>query len=303
MNDRTSITALMAAFGRAYHAATSDTPIFADTMAAKLMTPEEYQQIGDYIVSGIDFFAPDKKDDFPDKDAALQYLVNTQIAPTPLARAKFCEDSLQNELRTGAKQYVILGAGMDTFALREPETVENCPVFEVDHPATQADKRQRIKRAGLSLPENLHFVPVDFAKDDLAKSLLAAGFDPRQKTVFSWLGVSYYLTLPQIENMLQALALLSTKGSSLIFDYADEWLFDSKVRRVQNMLAMAKAGGEPMVSCFDEQSLTRLFEKHGFLLYELLSPHEIGAQYFAGRTDRLTAFEHVCYAHAVYQNS
>lgn len=302
MNDRTSITALMAAFGRAYHANTSENPVFADTMAAKLMTPEEYRQIGDYIVSGIDFFAPDKKGSFPDKDAALQYLVNTQIAPTPLARAKFCEDSLKTALRTGTRQYVMLGAGMDSFALREPEMVENCLIFEVDHPATQADKKQRIERAGLAMPENLHFVPVDFAKDNLAKKLLAAGFDPCKKTFFSWLGVSYYLTLPQIEGMLQALAAISAQGSSLVFDYADAWLFDSKVHRVQNMLAMAKAGGEPMVSCFDEPTLTRLLEKHGFLLYELLSPLEIG-QYFAGRADGLTAFEHIHYAHAVYRRS
>ena len=92
MNNKTSITALMSAFGSAYHVENSKEPIFADTKARELMTDEEYSMISNYILGGMDFFAPDKKDSFATDEETLKYLINTQIAPTPLARATFCSD-------------------------------------------------------------------------------------------------------------------------------------------------------------------------------------------------------------------
>ena len=296
-----SLTALMSAFGRAFHQQTAAKPIFADTLAKGLMTQEEYSAMAGYILGGIDFLAPEKKGSFAGMDEALAYLVNTQIAPTPIARARFCEDSLRAAVQTGTQQIVLLGAGLDTLAFRAPELVGRCNVFEVDHPATQADKLERVRRAGWVMPENLRFAAVDFAKDDLGKALLDAGFEPGKKTFFSWLGVSYYLAEEEIGRMLDSVAALSAQGSTLLFDFADEGLFESKVRRVQNMLAMAAAGGEPMKSCFSYEALERLLERHGFLIYELLTPQEIQARYFAGRTDGLSAFEHIGYATAVYR--
>ncbi len=299
MNNKASITALMSSFGRAFHAENEKNPIFADTKAKELMTDEEYQSIGSYILGGIDFFAPEKKGTFASDEAALRYLVNTQIAPTPLARARFCEDSLKTAMHTGTEQYVILGAGMDTFAFREPDFMRKYKVFEVDHPLTQADKKERIKMASLEIPDNLSYVPVDFSTDNLNEKLLMAGFDPSKKTFFSWLGVSYYLSLEQIEKMLDSVAGLSAEGSSLVFDYADENLFRSDIKRVQNMIAMAAAGGEPMKTCFSYEQLEKLLEKHQFLIYELLTTEDIQENYFKGREDGLTAFEHISYVNAV----
>lgn len=299
MNNETSITALMSAFGRAYHTEQTKEPIFADRKARELMADEEYGMIASYILGGIDFFAPDKKGSFANDEEALTYLVNTQIAPTPLARAAFCEDALKTAMRTGTQQYVILGAGMDTFAFREPEFLRKYDVFEVDHPLTQEDKRSRIQRAGWTVPDKLHFVPVNFTKDDLCAKLLSAGFSPKKKTFFSWLGVIMYLDRDSIDDMLQNIADLSADGSSLVFDYADEGLFQSDVTRVQNMLAMAKAGGEEMKSCFDRISLERMLSEHGFLVYEHMNCNEIQRRYFSERTDWLSTFEHINYAHTV----
>lgn len=299
MNNKASITALMSSFGRAFHAENEKNHIFADTKAKELMTDEEYQSIGSYILGGIDFFAPEKKGTFASDEAALRYLVNTQIAPTPLARARFCEDSLKTAMHTGTEQYVILGAGMDTFAFREPDFMRKYKVFEVDHPLTQADKKERIKMAALEISDNLSYVPVDFSTDNLNEKLLVAGFDPSKKTFFSWLGVSYYLSLEQIEKMLDSVAGLSAEGSSLVFDYADENLFRSDIKRVQNMIAMAAAGGEPMKTCFSYEQLEKLLEKHQFLIYELLTTEDIQENYFKGREDGLTAFEHISYVNAV----
>lgn len=301
MNNTASITALLSAFGRAFHADQEINPIFADTKARELMTEEEYAAIKAYILNGMDFFAPEKAETFSNDEDALRYLVYTQIAPTPLARARFCEDSLKTAMQTGTSQYVILGAGMDTFAFRESDLLKTCRVFEVDHPYTQADKLQRIQRAGWKIPDHLTYVSVNFSTDDLKSRLLQAGFDPTRKTLFSWLGVSYYLSNDAITAMLHDISCLSAEGSSLVFDYADEQLFCSQIKRVQNMLAMAAAGGEPMQSCFDVHALQKLLETEHFFVYEWMSPRDIQAKYFAGRGENLTAFEHIRYVTAVYK--
>ena len=294
----------MSAFGRAYHTQNVKNPIFADTKVRELMTDEEYSMIANYILSGLNFFAPDKKDSFANNEETLKYLVNTQIAPTPLARAAFCEDALKASAQTGTEQYVILGAGLDTFAFREQEFIKRYEVFELDHPLTQKDKKERIKRAGWILPDKLHFVPIDFTKDNIGDKLIDAGFKPEKKTFFSWLGVCMYLEQSAIEKVLQNLSTLAADGSDLIFDYADDGLFHAEERRVQNMIAMAKAGGEEMKSSFDQMSLELMLSTHHFLTYEHLSRREIQSRFFSGRNDWLSAFEHINYVHAVLtQNS
>lgn len=297
--NKTSITALMSAFGRAYHTQNVENPIFADTKVRELMTDEEYSMIAGYILSGIDFFAPDKKDSFQNSEETLKYLVNTQIAPTPLARAAFCENALKTSAQTGAEQYVILGAGLDTFAYREQEFLKRYEVFELDHPLTQKDKKERIRRAGWTLPDKLHFVPIDFTKDEIGEKLIESGFKPEKKSFFSWLGVCMYLEQSAIEKVLQNLSTLAADGSNLVFDYADDGLFQDEERRVRNMLAMAKAGGEEMKSCFDQMSLELMLSSHHFLTYEHLSRREIQNRFFSERNDWLSAFEHINYVHAV----
>lgn len=299
MENKASITALMSAFARAYHSQNSNEILFDDSMARALMTDEEYSMMRQYIISGIDFFAPDKKDSFGDDEEMLRWIVETQLAPTPLARAKFCDDSLKTAVMTGTEQYVILGAGLDTFAWRESELMQKLSVFEVDHPLTQEDKKQRLERAKLDMRENLHFVPVDFTKDNLRDRLAENGFDENKKTFFSWLGVSYYLSQDEIGGFLENLSSFAADGSTLLFDYADENLFTSDVRRVQNMLAMAQAGGEPMKSCFSYGCLEKLLSKYNFLIYEFLSTNDIQEKYFGNRADFLTAFENINYALAV----
>ena len=301
MNNKSSITALMAAFGRAYHAETAQTPIFADTVAKKLMTDHEYQMIANYILGGIDFFAPEKKDIFKDDTETMRYLINTHIAPTPLCRSAYCEAALKTAMCTGTEQYVILGAGLDTFAFREPEFMKKYMVYELDHPKTQADKIQRIDRAGLDIPQNLIFVGVDFTKDDLCERLLSAGFDKTKKTFFSWLGVSYYLFRDDIEKTLKSIASFAADGSTLLFDYADAGLFLSDEKRVQNMVAMAKAGGEEMKSGFDYWSMEQMLSNYGFLIYEILEPKDIQTRIIGKRG--MKAFEHINYVQAVIKKN
>ena len=225
--------------------------------------------------------------------------MNVHIAPSPLCRAAYTEKALKAAVLTGTKQYVILGSGLDTFAFRKPEFLSKYWVFEVDHPLTQADKLERITRAGWTIPDNLSFVPVDFTKDSLTERLIAAGFDPSVKSFFSWLGVTYYLSSEAIDTMLSALSSICANGSALVFDYPDEDFFAAPEKRVQNTIMMAKAGGEPMKSAFSYAELEKLLEKHGFLIYELLTPDDIQRDVIDKAGADLKAFEHVNYCLAV----
>lgn len=299
MHNQASMTALMSAFGRAFHAENEAHPVFSDRLAKALMTKEEYAAVGEYLLGGARFFDPESAPAGEAPQKLLRKLVNTQIAPSPLCRAAYTERALKTAVLTGTEQYVILGAGLDTFAFREPEFTAKHRVFEVDHPLTQADKKERIARAGWTVPEKLTFVPVDFTADDLAACLLAAGFDPTAKSFFSWLGVTYYLSAEAIGKMLAALASLCADGSSLVFDYPDENFFEAPERRVQNTIMIAKAGGEPMQSAFSYAELEALLERHGFLIYDLLTPDDIQRDIIDRAGAEMKAFEHVRYCLAV----
>ena len=305
MQNQTSITALMSAFCRAFHAENNPHPVFADTAARQLLTPEEYANLSAYVLGGIDFFTPEKKGAFKSDAEALLYLIDTQLAPTPLCRAAFAENALKAAAKTGTKQYVILGAGLDSFSLRESGFMQTHEVFEVDHPATQADKINRLQRAfsknGDTCPRTLRFVPVDFATDDLAEALIKNGFDASKKTLFSWLGVTYYLTKEAVEKTLNTLSKLCTHGSSLVFDAADENYFSATEKRVQNTIALAKAGGEEMKTAFSYAEIEKLLEKHGFLIYEFLTPNDIQRQIINARGANMQAFEHTNFVLAVKQ--
>ena len=302
MNNKSSITALMSSFGRAFYAANEEHPVFADHLAKDLMTAEEYATVQGYILSGAQFFEPETDLTKQEPKELLRRLVNVHIAPSPLCRAAYTEQALKAAVLTGTEQYVILGAGMDTFAFRETEFLSKHKVFEVDHPLTQADKKEWITRAGWTIPDNLTFVPVDFTKDNVAECLIAGGFDPSAKSFFSWLGVTYYLSTEAIHAMLAALSGLCAEGSMLVFDYPDEHFFTAPEKRVQNTIMMAKAGGEPMQSAFSHGELEKVLGEHDFLIHELLTPDDIQKDIIDSAGSDLKAFEHVNYCLAVRKN-
>ncbi len=299
MNNKASITAMMSSFGRAFHAENEEHPVFADHLAKELMTAEEYATVQKYILGGAQFFEPEIEPAKQEPKELIRRLVNVHIAPSPLCRATYTEQALKTAVKNGTEQYVILGAGMDTFAFRETEFLSKYRVFEVDHPLTQKDKIKRITNAGWTIPNNLTFVSVDFTKDDVTECLIAGGFDPSVKSFFSWLGVTYYLSVEAINTMLAALSKLCVDGSLLVFDYPDENFFDACEKRVQNTIMMAKAGGEPMQSVFSYGELEKLLEKYGFLIYELLTPDDIQRNIIGKVGVDMKAFEHVNYCLAI----
>jgi methyltransferase (TIGR00027 family) len=202
-------------------------------------------------------------------------------------RSRLAEDELAQALARGVAQYVILGAGLDTFAYRNPHGAA-LRIYEVDFPATQSWKRRKLAAAGIPLPAALSFVPVDFESDSLAARLSAAGFDPAQPAFFTWLGVTMYLTDAALTSTLGFVAATGP-GGGLVFDYAVPraslgWLeriaFDSLTRRVA-------AAGEPFRTFFDPAALRTTLGRLGFHTIVDLGRDELNARYFAGRDDGL----------------
>ncbi|PEA13659.1 SAM-dependent methyltransferase [Bacillus thuringiensis] len=296
-----SVTSLVSAFGRAYHSEFDNPKIFDDYVAKDFISQKERNNIETNMVQGIHFFNKEIAEQFQDNPKEiLKWITQVQLSPTPLARAAYCERVLLHENTLGAKQYVILGAGLDTFSFRHRELENKIEIFEVDHPSTQAFKKERIKEVELEVPNNLHFVSMDFTKGFSYEQLRNEGFE-NKKTFFSLLGVTYYLTKEELASLIECLFEIVPVGSSIVFDYPDENLFTKKglSNRVENMVKMAAVGGEPMKSCYSYAEMEALLEKAGLLIYEHLSPEDIDVLYFEGRNDYLEAFETVHYVHAV----
>jgi methyltransferase (TIGR00027 family) len=301
--NKSSITSLISAFGRAYHHKYDSPKIFDDFMAGQLITQQEFSDISRNMIAGITFFNKDIAEQLQDKpEEILKWITQVQLSPTPLARAAYCENVLLHEMSLGVKQYVILGAGMDTFCFRHPELQSHLDIFEIDHPATQQFKRERLAQIHAAIPDSLHFIAADFTgKLSYSKQLdEGIGF---HKTFFSLLGVTYYLAKEDLSRLLKYWFDQVPPGSSIVLDYADEGLFEEKglYNRVENMVKMASAGGEPMKSCFALPEMTELLEEAGLLIYEHLPPGSIQRQHFGSRTDYLQAFETIHFIHAVKQ--
>lgn len=302
MKNESSLTSLISAFGRAYHSKYDTPKIFDDFIAEDLITQKEFVDISENMIKGIQFFNHDMAKKFHDHpDEGLKWITQLQLSPTPLARAAYCENVLFHEMSLGVMQYVILGAGLDTFCLRHPELHDKLEIFEVDLPASQEFKKKRLADAHYQIPDNLHFVTKDFTKEFSVSNLIGEGFRPNKKTFFSLLGVSYYLTKEENAHLIQELFTHVPSGSSIVIDYANDRLFKEKgmSNRVQNMVQMATASGEPMKSCFTFGEMEKMLESSGLLIYEHLSPVTIHDQFFHNRTDYLTAFETIHYIHAV----
>lgn len=299
--NESSITSLISAFSRAYHSKFDTPVIFDDFIAADLITGQEFSDIRANMVQGISFFNQEIAEKFQGKpDEILKWITQVQLSPIVLGRAAYCEQIILHEVRLGVQQYVILGAGMDTFALRHPELAGSLEIFEIDHPATQEFKKKRLETVYLEIPDNIHWVAMDFSHKFSYPALSDAGFND-QRTFFSLLGVSYYLTKEELLGLLKNAFASVPAGSSIVFDYADERLFEEKglSNRVENMVKMAEAGGEPMKSCFTYQEMEKLLEEAGLLIYEHLSPAAVQERFFNHRTDYLSAFETIHYMHAI----
>lgn len=218
------------------------------------------------------------------------------------ARARFAEDQLAALRAGGLGQYVVLGAGLDTFAYRQVAPRPPLQVWEVDHPATQAWKRQRLAEAGVAVPPHLTFVPLDFERQSLPAALADAGFDLAGGALFAWLGVVPYLTVEAIRATLAFIAAASRGGGGVVFDYLVEPAALSPLRRAvgDRMAAVVAADGEPWRSAFAPTALGGELRALGFAAAEDIPPETLNARYFSARADglRVGGLSHLMWAGA-----
>jgi len=206
-----------------------------------------------------------------------------------LARARFVEDLVTHRAARGVRQYVVLGAGLDTFAQRRPELASRLDVFEVDRPGPQAWKRARLLELGLGVPPTLHLVPVDFeAGESWWERLTAAGFDAEEPAVVASLGVSMYLSQEAIARILEQATALAP-GSTLVMSFMlPIERADPEVRPgVERAAEGARASGTPFLSFFTPEEMLALARGAGLRHVEHVSAATLGDRYFAGRTDGL----------------
>jgi methyltransferase (TIGR00027 family) len=202
-------------------------------------------------------------------------------------RSRYAEDSLRAAVERGVSQYVLLGAGLDTFAYRNPYG-DRVRVFEVDHPATQAWKQARLADAGIAVPPSLTFTPVNFERDTVMDRLIAAGFHKDRPAFFAWLGVTMYLERETVMAMFRTIASLPP-ASGVVFDYGvDRSLLGFMERMVLDEFSRrVAAAGEPWILFFKPVELAAALREMGFTDVEDLGPDDINARYFKDRVDGL----------------
>ena len=260
---RASKTALGVAIRRAAHQVMDHPPVLNDPIAIRLIGPE---------------FARDME--------RAQHKVARDFRAFMAARSRFVEDQLAAAVAQGVSQYVVLGAGLDTFAWRNPFPA--LQVFEVDFPATQEWKRALLDEAALAQPANLRFVPLDFEHKTLAAGLAEAGFDATTQAFFGWLGVVPYLTREAFRATLGDIASMPA-GSGVGFDYGLSPEVLSPLRRLA-LKALAErvaSAGEPFKLLFAPDDMERELRQAGFARINQLDSKHLNALYFTGRTDGL----------------
>ncbi len=267
---RPSATAQRVAMQRAAHQLLDDPKVFDDPVALRI--------IGKNSASAL------RADPPQFESTPLSPYLRAFVA----ARSRYAEDELALGVRRGVRQYVILGAGLDTFAYRNPHPQGVLHVFEVDRPTTQAWKRARLEEVGITLPGDLTFAPVDFETQTLAEGLLGAGYDPGKCTFFSWLGVTEYLTTEAVMATLRFIASAPV-GSEVVFDYmlSPSLLTPAQRPRFDALAQRVASAGEPWQAFFDPALLTRDLRAMGFGYVEDNGPEEINTRYFKDRRDGL----------------
>ena len=256
---------MLSAVGRAVHADGPPPHALSDSLARDLAGPE---------------------------GAEIEATLRARLSPAQLmsfsrwtsVRARFVEDLVESALADGLDQYVILGAGLDSFAYRRPDLLGTLRVFEVDHAATQAWKRRRLTSLQVETPRGVSFVPVDFERETFERALVRAGFDPGQPAAVSWIGVTMYLTLDAVEQTLATLgALAAGSRIAITYDLPPGALAGTQLGVRDVLAALVSELGEPFLTMFEPDQAELLLRRMGFDNIVHFGPADAVRVYFGGR--------------------
>ncbi|MCG8507004.1 MAG: SAM-dependent methyltransferase [Sphingomonadales bacterium] len=233
-------------------------------------------------------------------------LPRLQASMTLLTRARYAEDRLVEAMARGVDQYIILGAGLDSFSLRRADLAGRLRVYEIDHPDSQRVKLDRMANAGLKPTLATEYLAMDFTRDSLGKVLARSGLDTSKPAFVSWMGVTYYLPQAAIAETLSALAGLLPAGSGLALDYMDARLFDPDFLATRPDIAPSMAKffmaterlGEPLITGFSPDEIDRLLADCGWQATDNSIGLNVAQQYVSGPANHLwsTEFDHLAHA-------
>lgn len=283
-----SRTALAAALMRAIHTRLDRPRVIDDAWGDRLVSDGEKADLARRIRSEASAAARARLDALGSDGGVIDTVLRRHPSYGGVVlRTRWAEDALADAVASGARQYVLLGAGLDSFCVRQPEFARALDVFEVDQPASQALKRDRL--AGADVPTNVHFVAADLAREDLGPALARAGFRSDVPSFFSWLGVTVYLTRTANEATLRAVASCAAPGSGIAFTYIDQRALDAGAPQLDARRTQRAAQGEPWLSGFDPTTLASDLRALGLALVEDLDGDALTARYCSGRSDGLAA--------------
>ncbi len=281
-----SKTADIVAATRARHLKTYDPPIFVDPFAIQLCGSGWRRILGSKFLS---WFVINVmlKDILP-------------LAPWVATRARYCEDIVDSMIEQGVEQYVIIGAGYDSFAMRRTDLQDRITVFELDQPGTQNEKFRRMAEHGIPIPKNVRYIDSDLNEVPLFTALKENGFDATKQTAFSWFGVTYYLPRETIVQTLQSVADNSIEGSAIFFDFRisphlvpNEWTV-----AYHKLTKFVARRGEPFLTHFSPDELSDLALDCGYSSTDIPDTDTINLQYFSKMpaSQRLTPTFRLCHA-------
>ena len=275
-----SVTALGAALMRSVHTRVSPSPLIDDPWGDRLVLEAERAIVLNVVLNGL---SPQVKErcqklGTPEAilDAALQAHPGYGWA---VLRTRYAEDALAVAVTRGVGQYVIVGAGFDSFALRQPAFARDVDVFEIDHPATQALKRERLREYGVPVPPRLHFVPADLSQEQIGNALARSTFRFKSRVFFSWLGVTQYLSREANFATLRGIADCAESESQLVFTYLEEQALGTGTKSVGTLQEAFAGAREPWVSGFDSSRLSDELSEVGLRLTEDLDGLTIKRRY------------------------
>lgn len=278
-----SWTSRACARSRALHMRLDGKPwIYEDRLAADLV------DLDGHIADGFDL-----------EVQKLPHIRSTRAAF--VLRERYVEDELAKMVATGPVQYVVLGAGMNTFAHCHPEMGDRVHVFEVDHPETQTWKRKRLAEIGRIDPENLTYVPVDFETQQLGPRLYECGFNPQKTALFGWLGVTQYLHEQAVLETFSSVARLAAPGSRVIVQgiLKPELVPEQDRIGLERVIELSAENGEPWLSFQDPVELAEFLLANGYSVVNHFRSEEATEWYFSGRDDGLRPAGYQWYVNAV----
>jgi methyltransferase (TIGR00027 family) len=255
-----SRTSLATSLMRAVHTRRDPNPLIDDSWGDRIV-PESFRlAYRDAALARLDAAGRERVLAGEPRDEALASLADRALRASPayagvITRTRYTEDALRVAVAGGVRQYVIIGAGFDSFSLRRPPFAQDLEIFEVDHPATQALKRRRLGECGLSPPAGVHFVGADLAVEDLDTALARTPFHPQTPSFFSWLGVTMYLTRDANLATFRAIARCGAAGSELVFTYFDSRVYGLDSGPFAELSQRVAALGEPFQSGFDPNTI------------------------------------------------